>query len=81
MLWLHDDEWTDVGRASTLHHAERQWIYPFASAIDKPNPLPPIPDGQTMIVVKRDSCPGHIPIPEGAVAHQGYGPGEGIEVG
>lgn len=66
MLWLHDDQWA-------------QWIYPFASSIDKPNPLPALPEGTTLIAIKRDSCPSYVPIPEGAKGYDGYGPGEGIE--
>ncbi|WVF73119.1 hypothetical protein IAT40_007938 [Kwoniella sp. CBS 6097] len=66
MLWLYDDEWPD-------------WIYPFASSIDKPNPLPAIPEGAGLIAIKRDSCPSHVPIPQDAKAYDGYGPGKGIE--
>ncbi|WWD03581.1 hypothetical protein V865_001635 [Kwoniella europaea PYCC6329] len=66
MLWCFDEQWAD-------------WIYPFASCIDKPDPLPPIPEGGTMRAIKRDSCPSHVPIPEGAKAYDDYGPGKGIE--
>ncbi|KAK4683817.1 hypothetical protein P7C73_g6402, partial [Tremellales sp. Uapishka_1] len=66
MLWNYHDEYPD-------------WIYPFASSIDQPNPLPPIPASASLIVVKRDSCPASIPIPEGAKAYQDFGPGAGIE--
>ena len=58
-----------------------QWIYPFASTIDKPNPLPDLPAGQHLFAIKRDSCPSHVPLPEGAKAYKNYGPAKGIEVG
>ncbi|WRT70337.1 uncharacterized protein IL334_007335 [Kwoniella shivajii] len=66
MLWLYDDEWPD-------------WVYPFASSIDKPDPLPNVPKETTLIAIKRDSCPSQVPIPEGAKGYDGYGPGKGIE--
>ncbi|WVQ84929.1 hypothetical protein IAT38_007092 [Cryptococcus sp. DSM 104549] len=66
MLWNYHDEWPD-------------WIYPFASTIDRPNPLPAIPAGADLIAIKRDSCPDHVPIPKGAKSYKGYGPGKGIE--
>lgn len=55
-----------------------QWIYPFASTIDKPDLAPP--KGEDFITIKRDSCAESLPIPEGSKAYPGYGPGEGIEV-
>ncbi|WWD19529.1 hypothetical protein CI109_103990 [Kwoniella shandongensis] len=66
MLWNYHDEWPD-------------WIYPFASTIDSPNPLPAIPESTTLVAIKRDSCPDYIPVPQGAKAYQDYGPGKGIE--
>ncbi|KAL7418366.1 hypothetical protein Q5752_006824 [Cryptotrichosporon argae] len=66
MLWNYHDEWPD-------------WIYPFASTIDAPNPLPPIPEGTTAYTLKRASCPEHVPVPAGWKTYQGYGPGKGIE--
>ncbi|WWC64462.1 uncharacterized protein I303_107072 [Kwoniella dejecticola CBS 10117] len=66
MLWCYDDQWPD-------------WIYPFASSIDKPDPLPSIPEGAHLMAIKRDSCSPTLPIPEGAKAYQGYPPGKGIE--
>ncbi len=88
MLWLHDDEWAKVlfgplFSSSSAHHTASQWIYPFASSIDKPDPLPAIPsDGSAkLLAIMRGSCPSHVPLPENAEAHEKYGPGEGIEVG
>ncbi|KAK1922019.1 Mss4-like protein [Papiliotrema laurentii] len=66
MLWNYHDEWPE-------------WIYPFASTIDKPNPLPPIPEGYKLIAIKRDSCPDHVPLPEGVKGEKGYGSMESIE--
>ncbi|ORY26707.1 DUF636 domain protein [Naematelia encephala] len=66
MLWNYHDEWPD-------------WIYPFASNIDSPNPLPPVPQGHHLVAIKRDSCPSHVPLPEGAKGYKGYGPSAGIE--
>ena len=60
--------------------ADTQWIYPFASSIDKPDPLPPIPAGAEMISIKRDSCPSYVPLPEGVKGQEGYGDMEGIEI-
>jgi hypothetical protein len=67
MLWNYHDEYPD-------------WIYPFASTIDTPNPLPSPPKGAEMISIKRDCCPSHVPLPEGVKGYDGYGPMEGIEV-
>ncbi|WVQ86175.1 hypothetical protein IAT38_008343 [Cryptococcus sp. DSM 104549] len=57
------------------------WIYPFASAIDKPDPLPSIPESTTLIVIMREpsSCPEDVPLPEGATVYETLGPGNGIE--
>ncbi|ODN81616.1 hypothetical protein L202_02023 [Cryptococcus amylolentus CBS 6039] len=66
MLWNYHDEWPD-------------WIYPFASTIDKPDPLPAVPDTTHLIAIKRECCPSHVPAPEGAKVYEGYGPGKGIE--
>lgn len=66
MLWLHDEQWSN-------------WIYPFASCVDTPNPLPALPEGITVIAIMRDCCPDYVPIPEGAKGYDGYGPGVGIE--
>jgi hypothetical protein len=77
-----------------------QWIYPFASVIDSPNPLPNIPgyptftmsspttniagarvgkpedgDKPKLIVLKRGSCPSHVPVPQEAVVFSEYPPG------
>lgn len=84
MLWLHDDEYKD-------------FIYPFASAID--TPLPTIPGYQAlsadgvsrggsdepekpqMVSIMRDSAPDHVSVPAGCVYFEKYAPGKGIEVG
>ncbi|RXK37785.1 hypothetical protein M231_04941 [Tremella mesenterica] len=66
MLWNYHDDWP-------------HWIYPFASTIDSPNPLPSPPKGTTIIAIKRDSCPDYVPLPKGAKDYKGYGPGDGIE--
>ncbi|WVO12514.1 hypothetical protein L204_100114 [Cryptococcus depauperatus] len=66
MLWNYHDEWPN-------------WIYPFASTIDKPNPLPSIPDTTNLISIKRDSCPDHVPVPADAKVYSNYGSGKGIE--
>ncbi|OWZ41110.1 hypothetical protein C343_05067 [Cryptococcus neoformans C23] len=66
MLWNYHDEFPD-------------WIYPFASSIDKPNPLPSIPESASLICIKRDSCPEHVPVPAGAKVYDDYGPGNSIE--
>ena len=58
---------------------DEEWIYPFASTIDAPNPLPPIPEKADLMVVKRDSCPNYIPVPLGAKVYKGFGPMVGIE--
>jgi hypothetical protein len=91
MLWLHDDAWKDVSRRFLVRYVQQltttrtvplpQWVYPFASSIDKPNPLPPIPEGAKMLDIMRGSCPSNVPVPEGAEVYEKYGPGEGIEVG
>ena len=56
-----------------------QWIYPFASTIDKPD-LPLVPEGVELISILRDSCPNYVPIPQDSKSYPSYGPGEGIEV-
>ncbi|KAJ9109822.1 hypothetical protein QFC20_003238 [Naganishia adeliensis] len=91
MLWNYDEEWA-------------HWIYPFASVIDSPNPLPSIPgypqftmsstdtatggarvgssdevDKPQLYVLKRNSCPAHVPAPCNSVVYGEYPPGEGIE--
>lgn len=52
MLWNYDEEWANVSgndhlsfRPSLTYWTDgtTQWIYPFASVIDSPNPLPNIP--------------------------------------
>ncbi|CAD6573945.1 MAG: hypothetical protein TREMPRED_000969 [Tremellales sp. Tagirdzhanova-0007] len=66
MLWNYHDEYPE-------------WIYPFASTIDKPDPLPPMPEGVDISVIKLEDCPAHVPLPKGAKGFKGYGPGDGIE--
>ncbi|GFZ48594.1 hypothetical protein JCM24511_06342, partial [Saitozyma sp. JCM 24511] len=66
MLWNYHDEYPD-------------WIYPFASTIDAPNPLPPIPEGQHVVSIMRGCCPDHVPKPEGAKVYRAYGAAKGIE--
>jgi hypothetical protein len=91
MLWNYHDEYPDVGPASLAlcyrqlaqggrPADETQWIYPFASTIDAPSPLPPIPDGRQFVSIMRSSCPNHVPKAEGSKVYQMYAPGKGIEV-
>jgi hypothetical protein len=61
------------------YRADLQWIYPFASTIDKPDPLPPVPEGHKMISIKREDCPSYVPLPEGVKGQTGYGDMEGVE--
>ncbi len=80
-LILHQTLYSTNNTNPTLLPTHHQWVYPFASSIDSPNPLPSIPsDGAKIRVIMRGSCPSHVPIPEGAETYEKYGPGEGIEV-
>lgn len=57
-----------------------QWIYPFTSTIDSPNPLPGVPGDKPVMSIMRGSCPDYVPHIEGAEAFDKYGNGGGIEV-
>lgn len=39
-----------------------------------------MPEGVPLISIKRDHCPDHVPILEGAKVYKEYGSHEGIEV-
>ena len=39
-----------------------------------------MPEGVDIVVIKREDCPAHVPLPQGAQDYTGYGPGDGIEV-